>query len=97
MTQPLTRDLGATIAALEIAEAELTFQADRLGNRTKPSTELESEHLADLKEGYEKGARYVGILLNYHKGRMSLPRRTRAEGNTVDHEGTSGAYVRDEG
>jgi hypothetical protein len=98
VTQPLTRDLRETIRALEVAEAEYLFQADRLANRTDATTDQEREHLADLEQGYRSAARYSRILLNYHEGRARL-RDVRpsnaAQDEAIDRTGRATAYTSD--
>jgi hypothetical protein len=68
---PLTRDLREIVRAFEIVEAEFRFQAHRLERTVTADTENEEGHLADLRRGYGQGAKYAGILLNYHKGRLT--------------------------
>ncbi len=92
MPQPLSRDLAETIRALEVTEAEFLFQADRLEG-VREETQNEGEHLADLQEGYTRGARYARILINYHTGRMS--RRgveTEPASPSIDARGRARAY-----
>jgi hypothetical protein len=70
VTQPITRDLREIISAAETIEAELLFQVDRLKQRGAGSTTNESEHLMDLRQGYEYAARYIAILRRYQQGRL---------------------------
>lgn len=76
-------------------EAEFGFQADRLSKRDGASgSDNENEHLADLKQGYESGARYARILKNYHEGRLVNPRRIDPASD-IDAQGRSAAFTED--
>lgn len=88
MTQPLTRDLRQTIRSLEVSEAELLFQADRLANRPRTDTAQEGEHLADLEKGYREAAKYTRILINYHEGRAN--RGMNSRGRPLPDDGIDG-------
>lgn len=93
MTQPLTRDLNETIRALEISEAETLFQAERLAHRVVAGTEQEIEHLSDLQDGYTDAARYLRILINYHRGRLVRNERRRDGDDSIDSKGRASAVT----
>lgn len=88
--------MNETIKALEIVEAEFGFQADRLSKRSDANgSENENDHLADLRQGYEGGARYARILRNYHEGRIGQRRPDAIVSESIDAQGRSIAFTGD--
>jgi hypothetical protein len=97
-TQPLTRDMGEVVRALEVTEAELGFQVTRLLSRLQePSLGTgERSHLLDLLSGYGVSRRYLAILLRYHRGRQEGVRGVTRDHAPFDPDGSARAFTKEE-
>ncbi len=64
--------LKGLVASIKETRAELSFQVDRINKIDEAKLSVaEKEHLEDLVDGYHNANRYLGILLNYQKGRLA--------------------------
>lgn len=92
MNQPRTRDLRRVIEALEIVEAELRFQIERL--KDKP----DDEFLTRLCQRYDEATGTIVTLRRYQEGRIGTiaPRPETEFPDDVNAGGDATAYSGDE-
>lgn len=101
MTQPRTRDLRKVIDSLDIVEAELRFQVDRLKEKLKIDRERtgdRDEFLERLCKRYDEATGTLVTLRRYHEGRIgAIPPRPDANfPNDINSGGVATAYTDDE-
>jgi hypothetical protein len=71
MADPFASRLKGLVASIKETRAELVFQVDRIGKMDEAKLSVaEKEHLEDLADGYDSANHYLGILLNYQRGRQ---------------------------
>ncbi len=71
MADPFASRLKGLVASIKETRAELVFQVTRIDKMDEAKLSVaEKEHLEDLSEGYDKANHYLGILLNYQRGRL---------------------------
>jgi hypothetical protein len=101
MTQPRTRDLRKVIDALDIVEAELRFQVNRLKGKSKNDLERRGERdefLERLCKRYDEATGTIVTLKRYHEGRIGAipPRPDTDFPDDVNSGGVATAYTDDD-
>jgi len=95
MSQPRTRDLRKVIEALEIVEAELRFQVERLKEKLQTG---DDEFLERLCKRYDEATGTLVTLRRYQEGRIGVipPRPETNFNDDVNSGGVATAYSGDE-